>query len=119
MRPQGVIRIALLEAAVRLYEEQGGATWVEIAVAARVAVAPEHSIAGETEQRGIDARLAKKTVHNMVDAGQLEIIGSHKPPGSRHWHALFAPAQTHIDESHDADPTARLSDMLTEVQAFG
>ena len=119
MRPQGVIRIALLEAAVRLYEEQGGATWVEIAADARVCVAPDQSVAGETVQCGIASDLAKKTVHNMVEAGQLKIIGSHKPPGSRHWHAIFAPVQAHVDESHDADPTARLSDMLSEVQAFG
>lgn len=119
MRPQGVIRIALLEATMRLFEEQGGATWVEIAAAAVVRVAPGESIAGETEQRGISADLAKKTLHNMAEAGQLQIIGQHKPPGSRHWYSIFAPVQPHADESHDADPSARLSDMLTEVQAFG
>ena len=119
MRPQGVIRRALLEAAVRLYEQKGGATWPEIAAAAELPVAANDSIAGETVQRGIAERLAKTTVRDMVRAGELERIGSEKPAGSKQWHAVFAPVPVHVDETHDAEPSQRLSELLTEVHIFG
>lgn len=104
---------------MRLFEEKGGATWPEIGAAAQLPVAANDSVAGEAMQRGVAARLAKATVRDMVRAGELERIGSEKPAGSKHWHAIFAPVQTHADESHDADPTLRLSAELTEVQIFG
>lgn len=119
MRPPGIIRVALLEAAVRLHAEKGPVTWLEIANAAVVPVSAQNSVAGESVQRGIAADLAKRTVHKMVEAHQLEIVGSEKPAGSRHWFALIAPPQRLIDELQTEDPAARLGGMLNEVQAFG
>jgi hypothetical protein len=58
MRPRGEIRVALFDAAQALKQEQGGATWREMAARACV---------------GFDA--ARKTVSNMVLAGELEPCG--------------------------------------------
>lgn len=104
---------------MRLYREKGGATWPVIAAEAEVAVDASESLAGEKVQRGIGAKHAKITIHDMVRSGQLEIIGRDKPAGSKHWHAIFAPVQTHVDESHDVEPTQRLGELLSEVHAFG
>lgn len=119
MRPQGVIRRALYAAAARLYETEGGATRARIAANTVVPVAPEDSIAGELEQRGVDDRTAKVTIDAMVRAGQLEIIGRDKPAGARQWHAIYAPVQRCGLCAPDRDPTQRLDGMLKEVQAFG
>lgn len=93
MRPQGVIRKALREAAQRLYEEQGGATLHEIARGAYVRVDEAMSVAGEQLQCGVALKAARATIKNMVHGGDLVSIGRHKPAGSTQWQSIYAPRQ--------------------------
>lgn len=92
MRPQGIIRVALRESAIRLTDERGGASWREIASAATVRVGGGLSVAGERVQHGVAPKLARQTVKNMVHAGELVEVGRETRAGSTHWHALYAVA---------------------------
>ena len=92
VRPQGVIRVALREAAVRLAEQQGGATWRQIASSAEVRVTGD-GVAGEKVQRGVAPGVARDTVKNMVRSGELAEVGRTKAAGSSHYEAIYAPAE--------------------------
>lgn len=74
MRPRGAIRQALLGAAQTLAAQQGGATWREMAAHARV---------------GWDA--ARKTVGNMVAAGELQPCGQVRAPHACRPMVLYTP----------------------------
>jgi hypothetical protein len=83
-RPQGEIRQALAGAAERLVMERGlvvdgtavdGVTWRDMAAAAQV---------------GWD--VARETVKNMANAGELARIGRTKPAGSDRWMTVFVPS---------------------------
>lgn len=75
MRPRGEIRQALASAACVLHQEQGAATWRQIAARAQVGYA-----------------LAHDTIRNMARAGELADVGADKPAGSARWHRLYEPA---------------------------
>jgi len=92
MRPKGVVRQALGQAAARLAEERGGASWRAIASAATITVDDSQRYGAERVQRGVAPSLARQTVKNMVHAGELVEVGREKLAGSFHWHALYAPA---------------------------
>lgn len=111
MRPQGIIRRALLESARRLANERSGASWREIASAAEVAVIDGESVAGERVQRGVAPGIARNTVKNMVRVGELVEVGRDKPAGSLHWHALYAPAEA----QHDAPTSGVALQSLNEL----
>lgn len=64
--------------------EQGAATWHD---AARV-LAQRAVISLDARA---ELRLVRCTAENMVRAGELQRVGSTKPAGSRHWHALYEP----------------------------
>lgn len=74
MRPHGEVRQALLQAATKLSEQQGGVTWRDMA-----------------EQAQVGYVVARRTVENMASAGALEKIGSSKRAHSRRWMTLYAP----------------------------
>lgn len=74
MRPRGEIRQAIGGAAKALADEQGSATWRELAQRACV---------------GFDA--ARRTVENMARGGELEVAGSVRVEGSRRPMARYAP----------------------------
>lgn len=97
MRPQGVIRVALREAATRLANERGGASWREIASAATVRVEAASSVGGEIVQRGVSPGRARQTIKDMVRAGELQAVGRQKPAGSSHYCEIYAPTQAQIN----------------------
>lgn len=76
MRPAGEVRLALASAAAALAQEQGHATWREIADRAQV---------------GYTA--ARDTVRTMERAGVLEGVGFEKHAHSVRWMKLYAPRQ--------------------------
>lgn len=74
MRPRGEIREALFEVAEQFAARRCAASWRSLAEGAQV---------------GYDA--ARRTVENMVRAGELEHVGSEKPEGSAVKIGLYAP----------------------------
>ena len=76
MRPRGEVRVALLRAVQELVVSAGPVNFRQVAAVALVG-----------------AGVAQKTLENMAAAGELRIAGREKPAGSRHWHALYEPAQ--------------------------
>ncbi|KQV85450.1 hypothetical protein [Rhizobacter sp. Root1221] len=85
MRPRGEIRDALAQAFIRLLSDRG--LLVEGVAVDGVSVRESAAAA----QVGFDA--ARRTVENMVRAGQLVRISSVKRAGSQHWEGLYAPAE--------------------------
>jgi hypothetical protein len=84
MRPRGEIRDAMASAFLRLVTERGlvvdgvavdGVTCREASAVAQVGFA-----------------LGRRTVENMLQAGELVRVGRVKPAGSQHWSGLYAPA---------------------------
>jgi hypothetical protein len=75
MRPRGEIRQVLSDAARQLYQEQGGATFRELAQLSCV---------------GFSA--ANTTVKNMRTAGELRPVGTVNVPGSKRPMVRYAPA---------------------------
>ena len=118
MRPQGIIRIALREAAARLAEERGGATWREIASSAEVRVDGD-GVAGEIVQRGVAPGVARGTVKNMVRSGELAEVGRTKLAGSAHYAAIYAPAEPRYGVAPTCNPAAPLGDVLRGWQQEG
>lgn len=110
MRPQGIIRRVLREAAARLADERGGATWRQIASCAELRV-DGAAIAGESVQRGVAPGVARQTIKNMVHAGELVEVGREKPAGSAHWSALYAPAPT--PDAAEAANDRELGELMT------
>lgn len=64
MRPRGEVRQAMVSAAEALVQERGSFTGRDVAVQA---------------QAGWDA--ARRTLQNMVNAGELVVVGTAKAPG--------------------------------------
>ena len=85
MRPAGEIRLALRNAACRLYPQQGACTYEDLAVAAQV---------------GFD--VAHVTVRNMARAGDLLRVGHAKRAGGG-WIGLYEPVQAPEPEPPCAD----------------
>jgi hypothetical protein len=104
--------VALREAATRLADERGAATWRQIASAAVVHVDGTLSIAGERVQRGVAPGLARTTIKNMVRAHELAEVGRDKPAGSRHWMALYAPAEARFGVTPPEASMAPLGDIV-------
>lgn len=90
MRPRGEIREALASAARNLVAEQGGATWRDMGHAAQV---------------GLTA--ARKTVENMVMAGELQPCGTRAVPGSRRPMVLYAPRDWSVGSLSPLDDVLR------------
>lgn len=89
MRPRGRVRQALAEAARQLVAERIGApvrggTWREMALLARDGVAA-----------GVAFEHARRTVANMVRAGELVPVGQLQVPWSRRSMVAYAPAESH------------------------
>jgi hypothetical protein len=74
MRPQGEIRTALRSA----FAERGPSTWAEVLPALPVNVAAPSEV-----------RMVRRTVENMVQAGELVRAGHHKVAGSRVWRMMY------------------------------
>jgi hypothetical protein len=90
MRPRGEIREALASAAVSLAAEHGSSTWLDMAHAAQVG-----------------AKVACKTVKNMVLAGELERRGERPVPGARRPMALYAPRDWSVGSLSPLDDVLR------------
>lgn len=82
MRPRKDFREALAQAALALQQEQGAATWRQLAARAQVG-----------------SSIAHATVRNMARAGELHAVGVRKPAGSDRWQRLYEPAQTAFSSS--------------------
>ena len=76
MRPAGEVRVALRDAAQVLAQEQGGATWRDMAVQA--------CVCWDT---------ARATVKNMVARGELAPVGLVRVPRARRPMVRYAPAE--------------------------
>ncbi len=113
LRPQGVIRMALRQAALKLAEERGGATWREIASSAEVRVEGA-GVAGETVQRGVAPGVARETVKNMVRSGELAEVGRQKRAGSKHYQALYVPAEPRFGVEASSNSAAPLGDVVRD-----
>lgn len=74
MRPPGEIREALRSA----FAVRGHATWAEVLPAVPVNLAAPSEV-----------RLVRRTVENMVQAGELVRSGASKCAGSRVWRAVY------------------------------
>lgn len=83
MRPAGEIRQALRDAVRELHGVQGSASLLDLAP--RV---PRLNPAAPSEME-----LVRRTLVNMADAGELQRVGKHKPPGSARWFTLYEPAE--------------------------
>jgi hypothetical protein len=103
---------------VKLAEERGGATWRAIASAAEVRVT-DGGVAGEQVQRGVAPKLARQTIKNMVQAGELAEIGRDKPAGSRHYQALYAPAEERYGVMPAGAGVVPLGDALRSMATLG
>ena len=75
-RQPGAIRQALATAAAELVEQRGAVTWRELATHAQVSW-----------------RDACTTSANMVRAGDLIVVGQHKPAHSIKWMRLLEPGK--------------------------
>lgn len=84
MRPRGEIRAAMADAFAVLLRERG--LLVEGVAVDGVSCRDAAAVA----QVGFDA--ARRTVENMVRAGELVRISSVKRAGSQHWEGLYVPA---------------------------
>ena len=74
MRPAGEIRAALRSA----FAERGHATWREVLPACPV-----------NAHARSEVMLVRRTVENMVQAGELVRAGAAKTAGSRAWRAVY------------------------------
>lgn len=74
-RPAGEIRSALRVA----FAARGAATWREVAP----------MVPGISERSRADLALVRRTVVNMVSAGELLPVGYGKVAGSLRWHAVY------------------------------
>ena len=81
--PNGVIRGPLLKA----FEELAPCTWRDVVPAAPINPACPAEV-----------MLVRRTVENMVRAGDLVSVGFTKAEGSRVWQALYEPASQGPDE---------------------
>lgn len=100
MRPAGEIRTALRAA----FAERGHATWAEVLPACPV-----------NAQSPAEVRLVRRTVENMVRAGELVPAGTSKPAGSRVWRTLYELAEPDSAPWSGAatDSLALLQDVVT------
>lgn len=74
-RPAGEIRSALRVA----FASRGAATWREVAPL----------VPGISDRSRADLALVRRTVVNMVSAGELLPVGYGKVAGSQRWHAVY------------------------------
>lgn len=74
-RPTGEIRQALRAA----FAVRGAATWREVAP----------MVPGISDRSRADLALVRRTVGNMVNAGELQPVGYGKVAGSQRWHAVY------------------------------
>jgi hypothetical protein len=75
MRPRGEIRELFVATLPQLVAERGAINCRQLAAATCV---------------GFEA--ARRTLDNMVEAGEVAVVGQEKPAGSRHWLNLYEPA---------------------------
>ncbi len=79
MRPAGEIREALRTA----FAERGACTWRDVAPL----------VPGVDAACRADLALVRRTVVNMVSAGELVPAGYAKVAGSARWHAIYEPQE--------------------------
>lgn len=97
MRPRKDYRAAIAVAAQALQQEQGAATWRQLAQRAQVA-----------------STIAQATVRNMARAGELADVGVGKPAGSQRWQRLYEP----VSSAFDRQAAARLDNVVRIWRAF-
>ncbi len=86
MRPRGTIRQSLAAA----FASAGPCSWLEAAQ-------------GTPALRTARLNAVRKTAENMVLAGELRQVGTHRPPGRKHWFAIYELADEAGDGHVGAD----------------
>lgn len=94
-RPRGEIRALLMSG----FAERGASTVMEVLPYARV-----------DGRSPAEVRLVRKTVENMVAAGDLVKVGMSRPAGGRVWHGMYEPAP-----APEASPASAALDELQRV----
>lgn len=108
MRPPGDVRTALRRGFAELAAREGPVEWV--------AVVPLLEPMGISRRSMADMRMVRKTVSNMVQAGELVRAGCQKAAGGRVYRALFEPAELLAP----AGPSLRQGlDVESVVQGWG
>lgn len=100
-RPQGEIRALLLAG----FAERGASTWREVLPAVLPVRVNVRSPA--------EVRLVRKTVENMVAAGELVKVGVSREAGARVWRAMYEAAPPPEDEP--AGPQDAALDALQQI----
>lgn len=90
MRPRLEIRTSLSQAAQQLQPLLGEVTYKDLAVHAKV---------------GFQA--ARNTVYNMVNAGELEPVGTKRDPGSKRPLRTYRPGGRRVDPAQTLASTMR------------
>ncbi len=103
MRPPGEVREALRAA----FAERGASTWQEVVP----------SVAGMSQHSRADLSLVRRTVCNMVVAGELVPAGHCKVAGSSRWHVIYEAVGAADDGT--PQPWGGIEALATAVKTWG